>query len=112
MISPELQEKWFQQMIEAVIAIHHFDIIHSDLGLRQFFIDDGYNLRLGDFSSSQYPGHPVLGYEKATHCLPRDYELPNTTLSYLFALGSTLYELVTGKVPYSELYPVEPKGIL
>lgn len=31
MISSELQEKWFQQMIEAVIAIHHFHIIHSDL---------------------------------------------------------------------------------
>lgn len=89
-ISPELQKKWFQQMIEAIVAIHHFDIIHSDLALRQFFIDDDYNLRLGDFNSSQYPGHPALGYEKATHCLPRDYELPNTALSDLFALGSNL----------------------
>lgn len=111
-ISPGLQKKWFQQMIEAIVAIHHFDIIHSDLALRQFFIDDDYNLRLGDFNSSQYPGHPALGYEKATHCLPRDYGLPNTKISDLFALGSTLYEFVTGQVPYSELYPVEPKEVI
>ena len=111
-ISPELQEKWFEQLIEAIVAIHRHCIIHSDLDLRQFFVDDDYNIRLGDFNSSQYPGHPSLGYEKATHCLPRDYDLPNTTLSDLFALGSTLYELVTGKAPYSELYPTEPKDII
>ena len=108
-ITPELQSKWFKQMIEAVAVIHRHGIIHSDLALRQFFVDDDLNIRLGDFNSSQYPGHPALGYEKATHCLPRDYELPNTIESDLFALGSSLYELVTGKVPYSELYPAEPQ---
>lgn len=30
----------------------------------------------------------------------------------MFALGSTLYELVTGKAPYSEVYIVEPKEII
>ncbi|KOS48213.1 hypothetical protein ACN38_g802 [Penicillium nordicum] len=45
----------------------------------------------------------ALGYEEESHCLPRDYELPNTETSDIFALGSTLYELVTGKAPYSEL---------
>ncbi|RAK99761.1 uncharacterized protein BO80DRAFT_456184 [Aspergillus ibericus CBS 121593] len=61
-----------------------------------FFVDDDFNVRLGDFNSSQYPGHPALGYEKASHCLPRDYEMPNTILSDIFALGSTLYEFTTG----------------
>lgn len=110
-ISGELQSKWFQQIIEAVVVIHQYGVIHSDLALRQFFVDDELNLHLGDFNSSQYPGHPALGYEKATHCLPRDYEQPNTIMSDIFAMGSTLFELVTGKVPFAELYPVEPKEI-
>jgi hypothetical protein len=53
-----------------------------------------------------------LGYEKATHCLPRDYSKPNTDVSDLFALGSTLYDLIVGQVPYNELYPVEPEAAI
>ncbi|WEW60079.1 serine/threonine protein kinase [Emydomyces testavorans] len=111
-ITPDLQSKWFQQIIEAVVKIHEHDVVHSDLALRQFFLDDDLNVRLGDFNSSQYPGHVALGYEKASHCLPRDYDSPNTVMSDLFALGSTLYELVAGKAPYSELYPVEPEDVM
>ena len=103
----DLQNKWFQQIIEAVKKIHEHDIIHSDLALRQFFLDDNLNVRLGDFNSSQLPGHMALGYEKASHCLPRDYEAPNSVTSDLFALGSTLYELSAGKAPYNELYQTE-----
>lgn len=106
-ITPDLQSKWFQQILEAIVIIHSHGVIHSDLALRQFFIDDDLDLRLGDFNSSQYPGHPALGYEKASHCLPRDYELPNTERSDIFALGSALYELVVGKPPYAELYPTQ-----
>ncbi|CAI7591829.1 unnamed protein product [Penicillium glandicola] len=102
-ITSELQLKWFKQILEAVVVIHSFGVIHSDLALRQFFVDDKLDLRLGDFNSSQCPGYPALGYEKASHCLPRDYELPNTESSDIFALGSTLYELVAGKAPYAEL---------
>ncbi|PLB55806.1 kinase-like protein [Aspergillus steynii IBT 23096] len=111
-VSPDLQARWFQQIIEAVIVIHKHGIIHSDLALRQFFVDDDLNIRLGDFNSSQYPGHPALGYEKASHCLPRDYELPNTVTSDLFALGSTLHELVAGSPPYQELYPIETQDVV
>ncbi|KAJ5660904.1 uncharacterized protein N7484_000276 [Penicillium longicatenatum] len=106
-ITSELQSKWFQQIIEAIVVIHSLDIIHSDLALRQFFVDDNLDLRLGDFNFAQCPRHPALGYEKASHCLPRDYDLPNTEISDIFAMGSTLYELVTGKAPYSELNVLE-----
>lgn len=106
----DLQRKWFRQIIEAVNLIHAHDIIHSDLALRQFFLDDNLNARLGDFNSAQCPGHLALGYEKASHCLPRDYEAPNFVASDLFALGSTLYELSAGKAPYCELYRTDPQN--
>lgn len=103
-ITPELRSKWCQQLLEAIVFIHSHGVIHSDLALRQFFIDENFDLRLGDFNSSQCPGHVALGYEKASHCLPRDYDFPNTEASDIFALGSTLFKLVIGEALYSELY--------
>lgn len=41
-VTPELRSKWFQQLLEAVAVIHSYDIIHSDLALRQFFVDDNF----------------------------------------------------------------------
>ncbi|KZF20454.1 kinase-like protein [Xylona heveae TC161] len=108
----KLRRKWFQQIIEAIVKIHEHDVIHSDLALRQLFLDDNMDVRLGDFNLSQYPGHIALGYEKVSHCLPRNYEDPNSIHSDLFALGSTLYELVARKAPYNELYPREPEAVL
>lgn len=57
---------------------------------------------------SQCPEHPALGYVKVTRHLPREYREPNTVESDLFAMGSTLYELVTDNVPYNELITVDP----
>lgn len=111
-IAPDLQLKWFQQIIEAVDHIKVHGVIHSDKALRQYFVDHDLSTRLGDFNSSQYPGHPVLGFEKASHCLPRDYEELNTVMSDLFALGSALYELIAGMNHYNELYPVESEAVM
>ncbi|KAE8139273.1 kinase-like protein [Aspergillus pseudotamarii] len=111
-VSLPVRLNWFRQIIEAVVKIHAHGVIHSDLALRQFFLDDNMDVRLGDFNSSQWPGEMALGYEKASHCLPRDYEQPNTVASDLFALGSTLYELMTGTVPHCDLLPVESEDIL
>jgi hypothetical protein len=60
--------------------------------------------RPGGSNSSQCAGYVALGYEKASHCVPRDYALPNTEASDIFALESTLYDLVTGEAPYRKLY--------
>ncbi|KFY20227.1 hypothetical protein V491_03889 [Pseudogymnoascus sp. VKM F-3775] len=94
---------WARQIIEAVALIHEKGIIHSDLALRQFFLDSDLNARLGDFGASGYPGQEALGMECASHFLPRNPDEPNTVASDLFTLGSTLYELGFGEAPYRGL---------
>jgi hypothetical protein len=41
--------------------------------------------------------------ENIRFCLPRSWEAPSTIITDLFALGSTIYEIMTGKQPYAEL---------
>ncbi|KAH8760635.1 hypothetical protein F5882DRAFT_478807 [Hyaloscypha sp. PMI_1271] len=47
----------------------------------------------------------VLGFENSSHQLPRDLDgdMPSTVQSDLFALGSTLYEVITRRRPYEGL---------
>ena len=90
-----------RQIIEAVQYIHSRGVIHSDLCLRQYLLYEDGKARLSDFAAASYEGHEALGMENATHYMPRHPEQPNNVLSDLFALGSTLYELMTGTLPYS-----------
>ena len=66
------------------------------------------NARLSDFNASGFDdqpdlglkGKPAQGLEVISHYLPRDPQADNTVGSDLFALGSTLYELLAGQTPY------------
>jgi serine/threonine protein kinase len=95
-------------MIESVVYIHSKGVRHSDLRLEQWLVDLNFNVRLSDFNAAGFDdqpdlgmkGRPAQGLEVASHCLPRDLEADNTVISDLFALGSTLYELLTREVPF------------
>lgn len=89
-----------RQAIKAVAFIHKKDVIHSDLSARQFLMDKKYNIRLSDFGGSSLQGSEAIVMENASHFLPRDEDSPNSVQSDLFALGSTIYEILLGKKPY------------
>ena len=42
----------------------------------------------------------LCGWRNTTHCLPRDGDASITKPSDIFALGSTLYEIIQGVTPY------------
>ena len=132
-IPPALREKWFLQIIEAVDYLHQHGVMRSDLALRQFLLDDELNTRLAGFDKSHhYLGPPpppppppspstsmsmsmsMLSIEQVKlpdHVLLRDYYQDlNPQISYpdLFALGSTLYELLYGNSPDCELHSSIP----
>ncbi|KAJ5081525.1 kinase-like protein [Penicillium alfredii] len=89
-----------RQAIKAVAFIHKKDVIHSDLSARQFLMDKKYNIRLSDFGGSSLQGSEAIVMENASHFLPRDEDSSNSVQSDLFALGSTIYEILLGKKPY------------
>ena len=112
--STELK-KWARQMIEGVAEIHRNGIRHADIRLDQWLLDEEYNARLCDFDASGHDanenlgleGTKAMGLENPSHFMPRDPMEDSTVLSDLFALGSTLYELDTGKEPFADMFDEE-----
>ncbi|KAH8787552.1 kinase-like domain-containing protein [Hyaloscypha sp. PMI_1271] len=100
--SDECRIRLSREVIEAIVFIHSKDIIHSDLAARQFLLDSGLHVKISDFGFSSFSDGDVLGFENSSHQLPRDLDgdMPSTVQSDLFALGSTLYEVMTGRRPY------------
>jgi len=101
-------KRWAYQMVESVVYIHFKGVRHSDFRLDQWLVDADLNALLSDFNASGFDdqpdlgikGKPAQGLEVPSHYLPRDPEADNTVESDLFALGSALYELLVGQIPY------------
>lgn len=104
----EVRKYWARQIVESAKYIHAMGVRHSDFRLEQWLLDETLDARLSDFNASGYDpnveigleGSEAIGAENASHFMPRDHVHDNTVESDLFALGSTLYELITGKAPY------------
>ncbi|EEQ31276.1 conserved hypothetical protein [Microsporum canis CBS 113480] len=102
---------WTYQMIEGIAYVHSKGVRHADIRLDQWLLDGTFTARMSDFNASGFDPQPglgldgklALGLEKPSHYLPRDPEVDSTVQSDLFALGSSLYELMAGRSPYEEL---------
>ncbi|PSN59004.1 kinase-like protein, partial [Corynespora cassiicola Philippines] len=92
--------QWAVQIAQALSFTHLSGVIHGDLTCQNILLDAKLNTRLSDFAGSSLDGSPLLIAVTASH------EYPGTILSVqgdLFAFGSVLYEIMTGKAPYAEL---------
>jgi serine/threonine protein kinase len=92
--------RWVEQLVDAVCFIHIRGVLHGDLSCHNVFLDGGLNVKLGDFAGSAIDGLPALV------CYETSHELPGQDISItteLFALGSTIYEIMTGSKPYEHL---------
>ncbi len=98
---------YFHQMVESVKYIHKKNICHRDLKLENIFLDDSFNLKVGDF------GLCVEAKEETkidTICGTKGYQCPEMVdkkdycpkQNDMFALGVILFILSNGKYPFIE----------
>ncbi|MCJ1412022.1 hypothetical protein MMC19_006114 [Ptychographa xylographoides] len=95
-----LRLRWVEQLFEAVRFIHSKNVFHGDISCNNTFLDENLDVRLGDFAGSAIDNLPPL------ICYETSHELPGEDISArteLFALGSTIYEVMTGSKPYKDL---------
>lgn len=94
-----LRLRWVEQIFDAVRFIHSKGVFHGDISCNNVFLDDHLNTKLGDFAGSAIDDCPPLV------CYETRYDLPHagdsiSAKTELFALGSTIYEIMNGNRPY------------
>jgi serine/threonine protein kinase len=98
--SLSLKLRWVEQLVDAVCFIHLRSVFHGDISCNNVFLDENFDVKLGDFAGSAIDDLPPLV------CYETSHELPGKDISTeteLFALGSTIYEVMTGSKPYKDL---------
>lgn len=103
-ISMSTKYAWIQSALAGFIYIHGRGILQADISARNFLVTDELSIVLCDFSGSLIGMkanlvRPETRYEKVEGDCPVAISLDTET----FAIGSLIYELVTGKPPYSHI---------
>ncbi|KAI9747106.1 MAG: hypothetical protein M4579_007527, partial [Chaenotheca gracillima] len=75
-------------------------VLHGDISGNNVFLDENLNAKLGDFAGSSIDGADALVAYESRYTHPSMEE--TTVASDLFALGSMIYEILTGHRPYEE----------
>ncbi|KAH0559428.1 hypothetical protein GP486_004062 [Trichoglossum hirsutum] len=95
--------RWSRQLAESLRFVHSKGVLHGDICCNNVFLDENLDLRLGDFGGSSIDGRPAVLCYEASHRHPDISLKGNISLkSEFFALGSTIYEIMTGSAPYAQ----------
>jgi serine/threonine protein kinase len=87
----------------ALHSLHASNVILADVKPENILLDESDKVYLIDFSGSWIDGKSGSALESVRFFLPRDIKLDSTVRTDIFALGSTLYEVMTGTQPYKDL---------
>ena len=94
--------QWTLQATEGLQILHSAGIIHCDFSPRNLLLDANLELKVTDFGGCSIRGSRTLAMGSVRYYLPRSTRLPPSTGADIFALGSTVYEIMTGSIPYKD----------
>lgn len=95
-----MNKKFLRNLINPIIYIHNMNIVHLDLKLENYLVDNNYNFVLCDFHQSKYHTVPYDTKCKLQNNVgtkyfiaPEIYEQYFTKKSDIYSLGCILYSL-------------------
>ncbi|XP_072036004.1 uncharacterized protein [Amphiura filiformis] len=96
--------KYIRQLVSAVDHMHRVDIIHRDIKVENFLLDEDMNLKVIDFGLSNILGPDGL---LSTQCGSPAYAAPEIfcNSSYgpavdVWSIGVNMYAMLTGELPF------------
>ena len=112
-LPPERAVRLTLRILDALDYIHSHGIVHRDLKPENVMVDEHDNIKLIDFGIAGSAGSRRLTFAKFSPTMGTpDYISPEQVKgqrgdarSDLYALGVMLYEMLTGKVPFSGANP-------
>ncbi|KFZ11063.1 hypothetical protein V502_07765 [Pseudogymnoascus sp. VKM F-4520 (FW-2644)] len=102
-ITPAQRLQWACDAAEGLQVLHEHGVLHCDVRSDNFLLDEELRLKIIDFEGSSLDGGKPSALEGTRYFLRRPWKEMSTVATELFALGSTIYEIMTGKQPYVEL---------
>lgn len=99
--------RWLRQMAQALEYCHSHGILHCDLKPANVLLDSQGHVRVVDFGQAAAVGEAGLNYgtfwympPEQAHLPLEDGLLPVPAIAWdVYALGATVYQLLTGKLP-------------
>jgi serine/threonine-protein kinase len=106
---PQQAVRWIIEIADALEYAHLHGVIHRDIKPANILIDHHNRALLADFGiaqSANKAGKEALSLGTLRYMSPEQLEgKPVDPRSDVFSLGVVLYEVLTGKLPYSSLKP-------
>lgn len=102
---PTLQRlRWAEEASEGLQLLHSADIIHCDVAPKNFLLDAHLALKIADFGGSSLDSSTPSACGSVRFTVA-DFSRSNppTIAEDLYALGSTIYFIMTSRYPYEEL---------
>ncbi|RMZ72000.1 serine threonine kinase [Pyrenophora seminiperda CCB06] len=103
--------KWAWQAAEGLVHLHNKGVLHCDISLGNLLLDNNLEVKMCDFQGRLLDdkGFVKLDGEScggSLSSMPRpDANVFNETTDF-FALGTTIYVLMSGQLPFPDLDPV------
>ncbi|KAI9053502.1 hypothetical protein LZ554_002457 [Drepanopeziza brunnea f. sp. 'monogermtubi'] len=103
---------WVQQAAEGMAYIHKRSVLHCDTNASNILLDTNLNVKYADFQGRYVSPDATtvllagLSSENVKSSMPRSDPNHADQKTDLFALGSTVYFIVTGHEPFADLDPL------
>lgn len=104
--------KWARQAAEAIAYIHSKNVLHCDISVGNLLLDANLEVKLIDFQGKllSSDGTALLDGGAASGAMAAMPQLDSAVCDFrtdIFALGTSIFYIITGQLPFMDVDPVE-----